>query len=474
MENATASWPAASQWPTGLNYASTKGSGRNHACVPRRVNLASNLEQNQNRETTTVMIRNVPNQYHRGHFMQELDRLGLCGKYDFVYLPIDRQTQWNVGYAFVNLESPEECDKCMKLMNGHKFKKLHPGQQQRCAQVSVAHLQGIEANLAHFNNTAVFSSGSGLLQPWVRPSSMPRSHPQLSSGRPGHQQDGNCGDFFDTAQHDGMTQQFEADATCMNQHFFAFPANGAWQHCFSQEQCFGAMQQEDGQQVELQDGGSADMGKPQQAWGCSPNVGMPFTMMEANPSVFLAPDSTSPEVCCWPPGDAQLDMLQNAMPGVNYTVMCVPAAEMACAMEQGAIPMCSGPCLYSPANIFQHADNTDLMSVAGSDFTTADFLVEEVAEDRAHGVDETKDDQSPDSEGQAELAQHCSDLEELKEAAPEFSQKGTVTPSTSSLDSSDSSQPEVLAIDGDEDPSCRLGADWPALSVSKRKPTRRR
>lgn len=483
MENSRVSWPAASQWTPGLNYASAKGSGRNHAFVPRRVNLSSNSGQNQNQEVTTIMIRNVPNQYHRGHLLQELDRLGFCGKYDFVYLPIDRQTQWNVGYAFVNLEIPEECDKCMKLMNGHKFKKLHPGQQQRYAQVSVAHLQGIEANLAHFQNTAVFSPGSGLLQPWVRPSSMPRSHPQLSSGRPWHQQDGSCGHFFDPAQVDGMIQHFEADPTCMDQQHFAFIADGEWQHCLSQGQYFGALRQDDVQQVELQDVDSqqcqnTDAGKPQQAWGCSPS-GMPFSMMQANPSVFLASD--------WQPGDAQLDMLQNAMPG--YTVMCVPADQMVCAMEQGGVPMGSGPCLYSPANTFQHADNTDLMSVAGSDLTAADldFSFQEVAADRAYGVDGTEEaesgakyndqgDQAPDPTERAELPQQCSDLGDFKEAAPK-SLPNTDTPSTSSLNGSDCSQPEVLAVEGDEEnlAAASLGNDdWPALSTLKKPSSNRR
>lgn len=140
--------------------------------MPRRVNLAKHYSSNNEKkaEVTTLMVRNVPNQYHRGHFMEELDKLGFEDRYDFVYLPIDRQTQWNVGYAFVNFDQPEDAQRCMKVMSGHKFTRLHPGQQMRHAQVSVAHLQGLEENLAHFQNTAVFSSCSDQLQPWVRPS----------------------------------------------------------------------------------------------------------------------------------------------------------------------------------------------------------------------------------------------------------------------------------------------------------------
>jgi len=484
MENATASWPALRQWPTtGFNYTSNKGAGRSHACVPRRVNLISNSGQNQDRDVTTVMIRNVPNQYHRGHFMQELDRLGFCGKYDFVYLPIDRQTQWNVGYAFVNFENPDECDKCMQLMRRHMFKKLHPGQQQRYAQVSVAHLQGIEANLAHFQNTAVFSSGSGLLQPWVRPSSMPWSQQQLSIAGTEHFQDSSFGHIFDTTQHDGMIQQFEAGPNYMNQPFFAFPADAEWGHCFLQGPVPDFPQQDDQQQVELADGDSQDgqgteNGKPQQAWGPS-TVGMPFTMIQADPSAFLAPDCTSQDVCCWQPGDSQVDHLQNAMPGVTYTVMCVPA-EMICGMDQGAaLPMGCGPCFFGPQQSFQPADNTDLMSVA-SDLTAADFcdVSAEEPEDQGYQADEASehnDHAYPAQEALLELAE-CADS---KEIAPSSSNK-PLTPSTTSLDGdSHSSQQEALAdtsVDGDEeDHSASLGTgDWPTLSALKSLPANRR
>eukprot|EP00930_Biecheleria_cincta_P005054 TRINITY_DN10597_c0_g1_i1.p1 TRINITY_DN10597_c0_g1~~TRINITY_DN10597_c0_g1_i1.p1 ORF type:complete len:430 (+),score=80.45 TRINITY_DN10597_c0_g1_i1:119-1408(+) len=179
----------------GAAYIGSKGAGRSHAKVPRRVDLAKEFTSQQDdssSQITTVMIRNVPNQYHRGHLMQELDKVGFAGKYDFVHLPIDQQTKWNVGYAFVNFDSSKDCTRCMKEMAGHKFTKLHPGQQTRQALISVAHLQGLDKNLAHFRDKVVFSSGSGLLQPWVRPSSMPAQNKEC-------QQDwDSCGNYWDT------------------------------------------------------------------------------------------------------------------------------------------------------------------------------------------------------------------------------------------------------------------------------------
>jgi len=184
---------AAGMGYAGAAYAGAKGLGRSHAKVPRRVDLAKEFtsqKDDSSSQITTVMIRNVPNQYHRGHLMQELDKLEFSGKYDFVHLPIDQQTKWNVGYAFVNFDSSDQCTRCMEVMVGHKFTKLHPGQQTRQALVSVAHLQGLDKNLAHFRDKVVFSSGSGLLQPWVRPSSMPAQNTEY------HQEWDSCGDDY--------------------------------------------------------------------------------------------------------------------------------------------------------------------------------------------------------------------------------------------------------------------------------------
>eukprot|EP00747_Dinoflagellata_sp_TGD_P201688 gnl/TRDRNA2_/TRDRNA2_75161_c1_seq1.p1 gnl/TRDRNA2_/TRDRNA2_75161_c1~~gnl/TRDRNA2_/TRDRNA2_75161_c1_seq1.p1 ORF type:complete len:395 (-),score=101.41 gnl/TRDRNA2_/TRDRNA2_75161_c1_seq1:140-1261(-) len=52
---------------------------------------------------TTLMLRNLPNEYSREMLLTLLDAEGYYGKYDFVYLPIDFTSKHNFGYAFVNL-----------------------------------------------------------------------------------------------------------------------------------------------------------------------------------------------------------------------------------------------------------------------------------------------------------------------------------------------------------------------------------
>ncbi|GLT42846.1 hypothetical protein SLA2020_168260 [Shorea laevis] len=73
-------------------------------------------------EKTSVMIRNIPNEYTRKmlkHFLIKHCKMENNGKggdsgvekihsaFDFLYLPMDFRTQMNKGYAFVNFTNPE-------------------------------------------------------------------------------------------------------------------------------------------------------------------------------------------------------------------------------------------------------------------------------------------------------------------------------------------------------------------------------
>lgn len=154
--------------PGGSSKWGPRPMGRSHIYVPRRLNLEERFrERSEFEEVTTLMIRNVPNRYDRVMLMQELDMLGFQSKYDFLYLPIDNATHWNVGYAFVNFDEPKDAENCMRALEGHQFFKFRQG-KKRVAQVSVAHIQGLEQNLAHCSGTSVFSVPSPWLRPWVR------------------------------------------------------------------------------------------------------------------------------------------------------------------------------------------------------------------------------------------------------------------------------------------------------------------
>ncbi|CAL1139492.1 unnamed protein product [Cladocopium goreaui] len=69
-------------------------------------------------QRTTVMLRNLPNNYTRDMFLSLLDEEGLSELYDFVYLPMDFCRDANLGYAFVNLVNGAAVDQVWKTFNG--------------------------------------------------------------------------------------------------------------------------------------------------------------------------------------------------------------------------------------------------------------------------------------------------------------------------------------------------------------------
>jgi len=57
---------------------------------------------------TTVMLRNLPNDYTREDVLDLLDSGGFRACYDFFYMPVDFQSGSGMGYAFINFVSHEK------------------------------------------------------------------------------------------------------------------------------------------------------------------------------------------------------------------------------------------------------------------------------------------------------------------------------------------------------------------------------
>lgn len=126
-----------------------------HKRVPKTVNLAEAYsEAGREGPPTTMMIRNIPNRYTQRELIRELEELGFGGSFDFLYVPIDKATMCNVGYAFVNFIEPAWAARCMQTFDNYPFKKYRKA-RGKIATVSVAHIQGLEANLRHYENAAV-------------------------------------------------------------------------------------------------------------------------------------------------------------------------------------------------------------------------------------------------------------------------------------------------------------------------------
>lgn len=149
-----------------------------HRCVPKGTDLAERFGQQRGAsssdsrgvadsgDVTTLMLRNIPNAYTRNMLVEELEFLGFRGEYDFLYLPIDKSTQWNVGYAFVNFLSPQAAQQCIRVMTGYVFTCFEHA-SGKVTQISAAFIQGLEKNLEYYSKTAVHCAGSAASRPLV-------------------------------------------------------------------------------------------------------------------------------------------------------------------------------------------------------------------------------------------------------------------------------------------------------------------
>merc|ERR1712241_309467 len=126
-----------------------------HGLVPKTLNLAEEFSKAVEAPPTTMMIRNIPNRHTQRELIEELERLGFAGGFDFLYAPTDFGTMGNVGYAFVNFVDAATAVRCRRDLDGFVFKKHQKKNCKKVATVSVAHLQGLQANLRHYERSAV-------------------------------------------------------------------------------------------------------------------------------------------------------------------------------------------------------------------------------------------------------------------------------------------------------------------------------
>jgi hypothetical protein len=137
-----------------------------HGQVPRPQDMTEMYNSSKDAPPTTMMIRNIPGRYQQNDLMMDLKDLGFAGTYDFLYMPMDKATSANVGYAFVNFVEPIWAAKCLRSFENYRFAR-HQRTSNKLASVSVAHLQGLEKNLLHYQNSAVNMSKEKRRRPVV-------------------------------------------------------------------------------------------------------------------------------------------------------------------------------------------------------------------------------------------------------------------------------------------------------------------
>ncbi|MFS7978083.1 putative mei2/Mei2-like RNA recognition, nucleotide-binding alpha-beta plait domain superfamily [Helianthus anomalus] len=108
-------------------------------------------------ETTSLMIKNIPNKYTRelliltldNHCKNENNKTSeneFISAYDHVYLPIDFKSRVNAGFAFVNFTNAKAAVKFKDAFHG---KRWAFSDSPKVAEISRAKIQGIKAIIKH-------------------------------------------------------------------------------------------------------------------------------------------------------------------------------------------------------------------------------------------------------------------------------------------------------------------------------------
>merc|ERR1719330_98878 len=103
---------------------------------------------------TTVMLRNMPNNYTRAMVQELLESNGFdSSTYNFLYLPIDFRTNVALGYAFVDLVHPRLVERFWKVFDG--FSSWAIPSRKRCFVSWCKPDQGRQAHIERYRNSPV-------------------------------------------------------------------------------------------------------------------------------------------------------------------------------------------------------------------------------------------------------------------------------------------------------------------------------
>jgi len=104
---------------------------------------------------TTVMIRNVPLSYTCDRLIDLLESMGFSKWVDFVYVPIKRTETLGVGYAFLNLTSPERAEEFMLAFEG--FDGWASSFSKTACSMRWSNCQGLSENVSRYRNSPMMS-----------------------------------------------------------------------------------------------------------------------------------------------------------------------------------------------------------------------------------------------------------------------------------------------------------------------------
>ncbi|CAK0799712.1 unnamed protein product [Prorocentrum cordatum] len=100
---------------------------------------------------TTVMMRNIPFSYTCDSVIALLESRGFSGWFDFVYVPIKRTEALGVGYAFINVTSPQRAEEFMLAWEG--FDEWTSSGSGTACSMCWSVCQGLRENISRYRNS---------------------------------------------------------------------------------------------------------------------------------------------------------------------------------------------------------------------------------------------------------------------------------------------------------------------------------
>mmetsp|Transcript_20536 Transcript_20536/g.54423 ORF Transcript_20536/g.54423 Transcript_20536/m.54423 type:complete len:440 (-) Transcript_20536:183-1502(-) len=143
----------------GSSPACSLGSESTASGASHRSSLSGGAEDGHSHESgevqmSTVMMRNIPNDYTGAMLTELLDKQGFRGCYHLVYLPMDYCRKAAFGYAFIDLVSTEEAQRFHSHFEGFTSWDI-PCSQKVCSVGWSDALQGVQAHVDRYRNSPV-------------------------------------------------------------------------------------------------------------------------------------------------------------------------------------------------------------------------------------------------------------------------------------------------------------------------------
>jgi len=121
--------------------------------VAKAAKCVASPKQEEEDTRTTLILRNIPNNYTRDVLVALLDAEGFKDDYSFVYLPTDFKTLAAFGYAFVCFSEPGAAQRAMRHFQG--FSRWALPSRKVCEPCWSDPIQGVRAHVERYRNSPI-------------------------------------------------------------------------------------------------------------------------------------------------------------------------------------------------------------------------------------------------------------------------------------------------------------------------------